>query len=102
MRILSEKTDLYYPSHLSMDCVQRTMLSTLSVMVPAIRYSPLRYSNENTFSFIKVPVNREMIKAVQKSSAMYKEELAKTKAALERLENGRKERENADEIHQRT
>ena len=85
-----------------MDRVQRTMLSTSSVMVPATRYSPLRYSNEKTFSLIKVPVNREMIKAVQKSSAIYKEELAKTKAALEKLENERKERENADEIHQQT
>jgi myosin heavy subunit len=37
---------------------------------------------------------------VQKSSAIYREELVRTKAALEKLENERKERENADEIHQ--
>ena len=47
-------------------------------------------------------VNKAVIKAVQKSSPIYKGELSKTRTALEKLENERKKREKADRMHQQT
>ncbi|CAF1329771.1 unnamed protein product [Didymodactylos carnosus] len=45
-----------------------------------------------------VPVNREIIKAIQKSSSLYTGELAKVKVAMERMENEKQERRSAEEI----
>ena len=46
-----------------------------------------------------MPINRELIKAVQNSYLLYKKELEIVKAATQRLEKEKEEREAANEIY---
>ncbi|CAF0875911.1 unnamed protein product [Didymodactylos carnosus] len=75
----------------------RSLLSESSINGLRSSYDAVKFAGRG--SSHKVPVNKEMIQAVQKSSSLYKEELAKVKAAMERMENEKKERGNAEEIN---